>query len=154
MNFKDSVTIQQNLDDIDVLLTPEIEMISDPEHNKKILAEEELYAHQLNAQEELHTMANLKETASAYIAPQTLNIADLDVVLVSSDVQTQTGTNKDGEDFEYNYIEVEDKNYRVPNSVLTKLKTILEEQPNLTKFKVKKSGTGLQTRYTVIPIVA
>ena len=153
MNFKDSVTIQQNLDDIDVLLTPEIEMISDPEHNKKILAEEELYAHQLNAQEELHTMANLKDTANAYEAPQTLNIADLEVVSTDLDVQEKTGTNKDGEDFTYNFVEVEGKQYRVPNSVLTELKTILEEKPDLQKFRVKKSGQGLQTRYTVVPLI-
>jgi len=106
---------------------------------------------QLN--QEVNQMANLKDTAMAYEPPQTLNVADLEVVSVDIEVKSETGTNKDGEDFEYNYIEVDDKKYRVPNSVLSELKTIIEEQPELKKFRVKKTGSGLQTRYTVIPLV-
>lgn len=102
---------------------------------------------------EVNQMANLKDTAQAYEPPQTLNIADLEVVSVEFDVKTETGKNKDDEEFTYNYIEVEGSKYRVPNSVLTELKTIIEEQPNLKKFRVKKTGSGLQTRYTVIPLV-
>ena len=84
---------------------------------------------------------------------QTLNIADLEVVSTDLDVQEKTGTNKDGEDFTYNYIEVDGKQYRVPNSVLTELKAILEENAELKKFRVKKTGQGLQTRYTVVPLI-
>ena len=102
---------------------------------------------------EVNQMANLKDTAQAYEPPQTLNIADLEVVSVEFDVKTETGKNKDDEEFTYNYIEVEGSKYRVPNSVLTELKTIIEEQPNLKKFRVKKTGSGLQTRYTVIPLI-
>ena len=152
MNFKDSVTLYK-VWDLDEALVPEHQMISDKEHNKYIQEQEQHYTDQLNAQEELHTMANLKETASAYEAPQTLNIADLEVVSTDLDVQEKTGTNKDGDDFTYNYVEVEGKQYRVPNSVLTELKTILEEKPDLQKFRVKKTGQGLQTRYTVVPLI-
>jgi len=98
-------------------------------------------------------MANLKDTATAYEAPQTLNIADLEIVSVDVDVKTETGINKDNEEFTYSYIEVDGKKYRVPNSVLAELKTILEDNPKLTKFRVKKAGSGLQTRYTVIPLL-
>jgi len=35
---------------------------------------------------------------------------------------------------------------------LKSLKAILEENPNLKDFKVKKSGTGMSTEYTVIPL--
>ena len=107
---------------------------------------------EINTQED-NQMANLKETVLAYEPPQTLNVADLEVVPIDVEVHEETGKNKEGEDFTYNYIEVDGKRYRVPNSVLTELKTILEEQPNLTKFRVKKTGAGLQTRYTVIPLV-
>ena len=108
---------------------------------------------QLNLKEENKQMANLKETALAYEAPQTLNIADLEVVSTDVEVKSETAKNKDDEEFTYNYIEVDGQRYRVPNSVLTELKAILEEQPDLKKFRVKKSGSGLQTRYTVVPLI-
>jgi len=114
--------------------------------------DEQGYLIQLN-NKEVEQMANLKETAQAYEPPQTLNIADLEVVSVDAEIKTETGKNKDDEEFTYNYIEVDDKKYRVPNSVLTELKTIIEEQPELKKFRVKKTGSGLQTRYTVVPLV-
>ena len=43
--------------------------------------------------------------------------------------------------------------YRVPNSVLNQLKILLEDNPELKFFKVKKSGQGLNTDYTVIPLI-
>ena len=32
------------------------------------------------------------------------------------------------------------------------LEKFLEDNPNLKTFKVKKSGEGMETRYTVIPL--
>ncbi|MBW2969470.1 hypothetical protein KY314_05160 [Candidatus Woesearchaeota archaeon] len=108
---------------------------------------------QINFNKEVNqNMASLKDTAQAYEPPQTLNIADLDKVPTEAEVKSETGKNKDDEEFTYNYIEVEGQRYRVPNSVLTELKTILEEKPDLKEFRVKKTGSGLQTRYTVIPL--
>jgi len=46
---------------------------------------------------------------------------------------------------------VDDEEYRVPTSVLKSLKVILEDKPDLKFFKVKKTGEGLKTEYTVIP---
>jgi len=43
--------------------------------------------------------------------------------------------------------------YRIPITVFGQLKIILEDSPNLKKFKVKKSGMGMETRYQVIPLV-
>ena len=43
--------------------------------------------------------------------------------------------------------------YRVPNSVLKQLKVLLEDNSNMKKFKVKKTGQGLNTDYTVIPLI-
>jgi hypothetical protein len=37
-------------------------------------------------------------------------------------------------------------------SVIADLKAILEKNPTMQKFSVSKKGTGLQTRYTVIPL--
>lgn len=55
-------------------------------------------------------------------------------------------------EFPYKYIEVEGSRYKMPLSVLNDLKAILEENPNLKKFKVKKQGEGMDTSYTVIPL--
>lgn len=152
MNFKDAVT-KYKVWSTDEHLNPEYEMISDNEHNKYIEEQERHYANQLNAQEELHTMANLKQTAMDYVPQTTLNIADLEVVSIDIDVKTKNGTKQDGEEYEYDYIEVDGKQYRVPKTVLTELKKHLEKNPNMAKFSVEKTGTGLNTRYTVIPIM-
>ena len=41
---------------------------------------------------------------------------------------------------------------RVPRTVLKSLKAIREEKPDLQEFKVKRSGEGLKTVYTVITL--
>lgn len=94
-------------------------------------------------------MANLKETALAYEPPQTLNIADLDEVPIDLEVYGTTKKNADGEEFSYQYAKLNDKEYRVPNSVLEELQKILKLKPTVTKVKVTKSGSGLATRYKV-----
>jgi hypothetical protein len=49
---------------------------------------------------------------------------------------------------------VDDEKYRVPISVIQQLQVMIEDNPNLKKFKVKKTGEGKDnTRYTVIPLV-
>jgi hypothetical protein len=47
---------------------------------------------------------------------------------------------------------VNGEEYRVPDSVLKALKDNLEVNPKLGWFKVKKTGEGLKTNYTVIPL--
>jgi hypothetical protein len=50
-------------------------------------------------------------------------------------------------------ITVGKETYRVPVSVVQQLKVLLEDNPNLKKFKVKKTGVGKDdTRYQVIPL--
>ena len=100
-------------------------------------------------------MATLKEDALAYEPKQTKNIAELDKV--SIDIATED------DEFEYadddgNVKVVKQKialidgvKYRVPNSVLNQLKVLLEDNPDMKNFKVKRTGQGLKTDYTVIP---
>ena len=97
-------------------------------------------------------MANLKETAQAYESKATKNIADLPKVSTALSVEDRKGTNEDGKEFSYKVVMIDQEEYRVPASVLKSLKAILEENPNLKDFKVKKSGTGMSTEYTVIPL--
>ena len=94
-------------------------------------------------------MATIKETALAYEPPQTLNIADLPEVSTDLQVYGGKGKNKDGEEFEYQYAKINNKEYRIPNSVLEEIQTILSLKPTVTKIRVKKSGSGLATRYKV-----
>ena len=96
-------------------------------------------------------MGTIKEEAKAYQAPQTLNIADLDKVSVGIEVLSGEGKDKDGEEFKYKYAEIDGKQYRIAGSVLGGLKAILQKMPNLRFFSVLKQGTGMNTRYQVIP---
>ena len=101
-------------------------------------------------------MSNISEAAISYEPPKTKNITDLEDVPTDIEIteETHTKTNEDGaeEEFTIKVVEVEGEKYRVPISVLKNLKAILEEKPNLKTFKVKKSGSGMNTAYTVIPL--
>ena len=102
-------------------------------------------------------MAKLKEEAEKYEPKQTHNIAELDRVSVNLEVQD--------DEFEFiaedgnpkvvkqKVLVIDGLNYRVPNSVLTQLKVLLEDNPNLEFFKVKRTGQGLNTDYTAIPLL-
>ena len=94
-------------------------------------------------------MATLKESAIAYEAPQTLNIADLDKVPVNIQLFEKESKDADGKPFKYKYAELNGREYRVPNSVLEEVQTILKLKPSVEFIKVKKSGSGLATRYKV-----
>ena len=98
--------------------------------------------------EVINKMGNVKDEAMGYEPKAKVkNISEL------PSVETDVAVLEDTEaEFPYKYIEIEGERYRVPLSVLGSLKAILEENPNLKKFKVKKSGEGMETRYTVIPL--
>ena len=93
-------------------------------------------------------MAKLIDEAKNYESKAKVeNIASLDKV--STDVEVKDESEAE---YPYKYIEVEGRRYRVPASVLANLKAILEENPELKSFKVKKTGEGMDTHYTVIPL--
>lgn len=94
-------------------------------------------------------MATIKEEAIGFESKSKVkNISDLPSVDTNLVVH-----NEDNVEFPYKYIELNGDRYRVPTSVLSSLKAILEENPALKKFKVKKSGEGMNTEYTVIPLL-
>ena len=97
-------------------------------------------------------MVSIKEEALNYETPKTLNIAELASVPTTIDIQHKEFTKEDGEKFSMMVCAVDDKEYRVPKSVLADLKAQLEANPELKNFKVNKSGEGLKTNYTVIPL--
>ena len=104
------------------------------------------------ARTEEKKMSSIKEAAELYVAPQTLNIADLDKVDVNMDTAVRTFKEGTDDEFSITVAIIEGLDYRIPPSVLGALKEILEEKPDLKYFKVKKKGEGLNTKYTVIPL--
>lgn len=95
---------------------------------------------------------SLKDTALAYESKSVGNIADLPKVSTDLKVEERESTNDEGKTFQYKVIVVDGQEYRVPSSVLKSLKAILDDNPDLQEFKVKKSGAGMNTEYTVIPL--
>ena len=96
-------------------------------------------------------MATLKEEAQAYEPPQTLNIADLEKIPVDIEVLDGEGKDKEGSVFKYKYAKIEGKDYRIAGSILGGIKAILGKVPDLKFVSVIKQGTGMNTRYQVIP---
>lgn len=103
-------------------------------------------------------MVKLAEFAKEYESKATKNIADLKEV--STDLELEDDefefTDKDGKNkiVKQKVVEQNGEKYRVPVSVIQQLQVMLEDNPNLKKFKVKKTGEGKDnTRYTVIPLV-
>jgi hypothetical protein len=95
-------------------------------------------------------MVTIFEAAKAYQPPQTLNIADLNQVSIHElQILEKDGKNAEGEVFTYKYTIVEGKEYRIPSSVLEEIQTIIKLKPDVKIVRVKKSGTGLATRYKV-----
>lgn len=97
-------------------------------------------------------MAKLGEEAQAYEPPQTKNIADLEEARTDLEVEEREGMNNDGKKFSYKVVVLNNEDYRVPASVLKALKVIMEDKPELKRFRVKKSGEGLKTEYTVVTL--
>ena len=97
-------------------------------------------------------MGTINEEAQGYEPLLTKNIADLPMVSVNSEVVDRKGIDKNGIEYTYKVIIVAGEDYRVPNSVLKAHKEILKEKPTIKSFKVTKTGEGLNTSYTVIPL--
>lgn len=95
-------------------------------------------------------MVTIRESAEKYEQIKTKNISELKEVNTEMDIKTKEFTNKAGEIVKYEYIIVDGEEYRVPVSVKQQLKEMLEENEAMTKFKVRKSGEGMKTKYTVI----
>jgi hypothetical protein len=99
----------------------------------------------------------LKEEAQGYTpTAKTRNISELQKV--STDVVLENDSfefEKDGKvkKVDQKVITVEGEKYRVPVSVIASLQAILEDNPELKFFKVKRTGEGKDgTKYTVIPL--
>ena len=97
-------------------------------------------------------MGNIKDESEAYEPPKTKNISDLERIPVSLEVEEREFNKEDGTTFKIKVVVLNGEDYRLPTSVLKNLKAILKEKPNLKEFKVVKTGEGLKTEYTVVPL--
>jgi len=98
------------------------------------------------------------ELAKEYKTSNTKNISELSEVSTSLEVsddqfETTDKVTKQPKLVKQKIITINGEAYRVPMSVLQQLKIVLEDNPTLKKFKVKKSGTMMETRYQVIPLI-
>jgi hypothetical protein len=94
-------------------------------------------------------MATLRTKAKEYIPSTTKNIADLKSVNTEIDIKHKVVNKDTPKMFEYDYIEVDKTEYRVPISVIKQLKAQLAVKPSSVKFKVTKEGSGMDTEYFV-----
>ena len=93
-----------------------------------------------------------EEAISSESTAKSKNITELSQVSTFLVIEDETFTNNEGKEVNVKVVRVGKEKYRVPQSVLNSLKVILEDNPDLKTFKVKKSGEGMDTRYTVIPL--
>ena len=104
-------------------------------------------------------MSKINEYAKDYVPiATTKNIADLpevstDLEITDDEFELTDKATKQVKTIKQKVISLNGENYRVPVSVIQQLKVILEDNPQLKRFKVKKSGsTKDDTRYQVIPL--
>lgn len=103
-------------------------------------------------------MAKISEYVKDYeSSAKTKNIAELQSVSTDLElVDDEFEFTKNGETkiVKQKVIVVDGEKYRCPIMVIQQLKVILEDNPALKKFKVKKSGsTKDDTKYQVIPLM-
>ena len=98
-------------------------------------------------------METLKQYATKYEPKKTANVTDLLSLSISEPIEERQGRDDAGKDFSYMCIVRDGVDYRIAPTVIGQIKALLEEMPNLDVVRVSKKGEGLNTRYTVIPMV-
>jgi len=92
-------------------------------------------------------MTNLGEEADAYQPDTVKSVTFLPFISIDMEVQEDNEV-----EYPYKYVLVEGERYKITKTVLAAIKDIRSENSNITKFKVKSSGEGKKTKYTVIPL--
>jgi len=93
----------------------------------------------------------LREAAERHEQKVTKNIVDLECLDINAEVQPRESTDKAGKLYKYNVTVIDGIEYRIPGSVLGQIKELLKKLPNTQFITVTKAGTGLATRYNVMP---
>jgi hypothetical protein len=96
---------------------------------------------------------NFRERAQNYVPPP--KIADIARIPIETEIYddgegVSPETNKG---YTFSYMIINDKEVRVPESVISQLHDQMLANPNMVAFRVVKKGEGIMTKYTVIPIM-
>ena len=89
----------------------------------------------------------LKEEAEAYVPATIKNVTELEFIDTAMTVQEENDV-----EFPYKFIQLDGERYKVANSVIAAIKEVIKESPQITKFKIKKTGEGIKTKYMVVPL--
>jgi len=95
---------------------------------------------------------NIKEFANEYEPQKMGNITELEVVRTDIEIKSEDRVDSNNESYHVMFVVVDEKEYRVPPSVVGQLKEVLKAKPNLATFKVTKTGEGKNTKYQVISL--
>ena len=99
------------------------------------------------------TDKSIGEHAKEYEPTRMKTIADVEAVSIQQVFfKDESRETQEKEIYKVSYIVVDGEEYRVPNSVLEQLQTMMEEKPEMKTFRVTKKGEGKGTKYTVIPL--
>jgi hypothetical protein len=111
-----------------------------------------------NLKGEIDKMAKLKEIVSEYKTPETRNVSDLPYISLGEEIYERTYTKDDGTQFSIQVLirleDGEEVEYRVPKSVIAQAKTLLDTDDTLDTIRVVRTGSGMNTRYQVMPYKA
>ncbi len=103
-------------------------------------------------------MNSIKDEAQAYEPKKMKNIIDLEAISVEQEIKKEVKKEGTDDAYEVSYLVLPNKEtgaleeYRVPNSVLEGLKSILKVKPDLKTFTVEKEGEGMKSKYTVVQL--
>ncbi len=97
-------------------------------------------------------MVSIKDFAKAFEPQQMKNIADLETVDANAEIKRETRKDQNNDEYNVMFIIKDGEEYRVPPSVVSQLKAVIEAKPDLATFKVTKTGQGMGTKYQVISL--
>jgi len=109
----------------------------------------------MNGQQQLGT---IKDLALQHQEKTFKRIEDYPKIHVGNQITKRTCVTSEGKEFDikemflYNEDTGTKEGVRIPNSVIGGLKILLQDNPNLEYFRVIRTGVGMDTRYTVLPV--
>jgi hypothetical protein len=99
-------------------------------------------------------MTTLKETATAYEPKRTLIVSDLPMISILEPTEERNDVDKNNKPYSYVVMVRDGVDYRVPSSVLEQIKNITEIDEKITEVQISKKGEGMDSKYTVIPVLS
>lgn len=101
-------------------------------------------------------MANknsLRNVAQNFESREFAGIETLERIVIDDITLYEKEFNKeDGSTFSNEMFLLDDVEYRMPKSVIAGIQAVLKVEPDTQAFRVVKSGVGMNTKYTVVPV--